>query len=67
MNFPALLASEGGAVSFDLMGIMGDAVATVQGDIFGVLALVVPALVAVVGAVVGVRFGVKWLRSLGKG
>lgn len=53
-----------GASSFDLTSIMSDAVNSVQGDILGVLAIVVPAIVVVTGAVVGVKFGIKWLRSL---
>ncbi len=53
--------------TFDLASIMSNAVSTVQGDIFSVLGIVVPALVVVTGAVVGVRFGLKWLRQLGKG
>ena len=55
------------ATTFDLASIMSNAVSTVQGDIFSVLGIVVPALVLVTGAVVGVRFGLKWLRQLGKG
>ncbi len=52
--------------SFDLTGIMQNAVTQVQGDLFGVLIIVVPAIVAVTAAVVGVKFGHKWLKSLGK-
>ena len=52
---------------FDLQAIMKAAVESTQNNVLGVLALVVPAIVLVVGAVVSVKFGIKWLRSLGKG
>jgi hypothetical protein len=61
-----LLAAETSAATFDLSSIMSDAVSTVQSSIFNTLGVVVPALVAVTAAVVGVRFGLKWLRQLGK-
>ena len=66
MYLPVLLAG-GTAATFDLTTMMSDAVSTVQGQIFSTLGLVVPGLIAVTSAVVGVRFGLKWLRSLGKG
>ena len=65
----AVLTGEGAVDvmnGFDLSTIMASAVDTVTGQIFTTLGLVVPALVLVTGAVVGVRFGIKWLRSLGK-
>ena len=61
-----LTAGEGVTSSFDLAGIMESAITTVQNNIFETLAIVVPAIAIVVGAVVGVRFGIKWLKSLGK-
>jgi len=63
-----MLLTEGNLpeASIDLGAIMTDAVNTVQSNIFETLAIVVPAIVVVVGAVVGVRFGIKWLKSLGK-
>lgn len=54
----------GGA--FNLTDVMQSSVSQVQGDLLGVLTIVVPAIVVVVGAVVGIKFGVKWLKSLGK-
>lgn len=57
------LAAEGG---FDLSNVMSTAVSQVQGDLFSVLGIVVPAMIAVIAAVVGVKFGSKWLKSLGK-
>lgn len=52
---------------FDLASIMSNAVTTVQTDLFTVLGIVVPAIVVVTGAVVGVAFGLKWLKKMGKG
>ena len=59
-----LVAAE--VTGFDLTTIMTGAVDTVKGDALTVLAIVVPALVIVVGASVGVKFGLKWLRQFSK-
>ena len=54
------------SLTFDFTTIMSESVSTVQNQLFTVLGIVVPALAAVTAAVVGVRFGLKWIRSLGK-
>ena len=54
------------ASDFDLATVMTNAVTSVQGDLLKVLAIVVAAAVVIYGAVVGVRFGLKWMKSLGK-
>lgn len=59
-------ASDGVASSFDISKVMTDAVTSVQGDLLKVLAIAVAAAAVIYGAVVGVRFGLKWLKSLGK-
>ncbi len=59
-------ASDGAASSFDISKVMTDAVTSVQGDLLKVLAIAVAAAAVIYGAVVGVRFGLKWLKSLGK-
>lgn len=59
-----LAASEGSAATFDVVSVMTDSVSTVQGQIFGVLAVVVPAIVVITGAIVGVKFGINWLKKL---
>lgn len=67
MAYGALLSSavaEGGASTFDVTSIMSDAVNTVQGQAFSVLAIVVPAIVLITGAVVGIKFGIGWLRKI---
>jgi hypothetical protein len=57
--------SEAGAVaSFDVAAIMQAAVTSVQGDLFKVLGIVVPAAVTIIGAGVAVRYGIRWLKSL---
>ena len=58
--------SESPAADFDLATVMTNAVTSVQGDLLKVLAIVVAAAVVIYGAVVGVRFGLKWMKSLGK-
>lgn len=52
------------ASSFDIVSIMKDAVDKVSGNIFAVLAIVVPAIALVVAAVVSVKFGIGWLKRL---
>ncbi|MCI8356697.1 MAG: hypothetical protein HFI51_00920 [Lachnospiraceae bacterium] len=54
----------GGASGFDVTAVMTDAVTTVQGQLFSVLGIVVPSIVLVTGAIVGIRFGISWLRRL---
>lgn len=64
MIYGALLAAEVGATTFDVTSIMSDSVATTQSQIFSVLAIVVPAIVAVTAAIVGIKFGIGWLRKI---
>lgn len=52
--------------AFNTAEIISSAVTTVQGELLGVLAIVVPAVAVVTGAVVSVKFGIKWLKSLGR-
>ncbi len=61
---PMALSAEGAASTFDVSTVMKDAVSTTQGQLFTVLGIVVPAIVAVAAAVVGIKFGIKWLRNL---
>lgn len=61
-----LVANEA-ASTFKVTDVMQSAINSVQSDLLGVLAIAVPAIAVVVGAVVGVKFGVKWLKSLGRG
>lgn len=65
LSMYALEAS--GAAGFDVVSVMKAAVESVQGNVMSVLGIVVPVAAAVAGAVVAVRFGLKWLRSLGRG
>lgn len=61
----ALLSTGTDAASgFDVTTIMQDSVKTVQGQAFSVLAIVVPAIVLITGAVVGVKFGIGWLKKI---
>lgn len=54
----------GGTAGFDVTSIMTEAVSTVQGQLFGVLGVVVPAIVLVTGAVVGIKYGIAWLKRM---
>lgn len=64
LNGILLTAGETATEAFDLASTMSEAVTKVQGDLFGVLGIVVPAIVAVVGAIIGIKFGISWLSSL---
>lgn len=54
----------GGTSGFDVTATMTDAVSTVQGQLFSVLGVVVPAIVLVTGAVVGIKYGISWLKRM---
>lgn len=60
----ALLSAGAGDVTFDVTSIMSDSVKTVQGQAFSVLAIVVPAIVLLTGAVVSIKFGIGWLKKV---
>lgn len=60
----ALLSAGGDVSGFDVTTIMSDSVKTTQSQIFSVLAIVVPSIVAIVAAVVGVKFGISWLKKI---
>lgn len=61
------LVAEGATSTFNVSEVMQSAINSVQGDLLGVLTIAVPAIAVVVGAVVGVKFGIRWLKSLGRG
>lgn len=61
----ALLSAGSDAASgFDVTSVMTESVKTTQGQMFSVLAIVVPAIVAVTAAVVAIKFGVGWLKKI---
>ena len=61
------LVAEGSTSTFNVSEVMQSAINSVQGDLLGVLTIAVPAIAVVVGAVTGVKFGIRWLKSLGRG
>jgi len=63
-SIPVLLEAGTGVSTFDITSIMNSAVTSTQNQIFSVLGIVVPAIVAVTAAVVGIKFGVGWLRKI---
>lgn len=60
-----VFALSAGVTEFDISAVISDAVNSVQGDIFTVFMIVVPAIVAITGAIVAVKFGINWLKKLG--
>lgn len=58
---------EGVVSTFDLTALLEQGVATVSGNIYTALGIVVPAIIAVAGVIVSVKFGIRWLKKLGKG
>ncbi|MCM1305420.1 MAG: hypothetical protein NC306_15145 [Butyrivibrio sp.] len=70
LNNVVAAAAEGGVPavsSFDLEGILSSAVTTVQGYVFTTLATVVPSIVGIMGVVVAVKFGIRWIKKMGQG
>lgn len=61
---PLALAATEGPAAFDLTSVVSSSVTTVQSQLFTVLGVVVPAIVAVTAAVVGVKFAIGWLRKI---
>lgn len=57
-------AAAEGASGFDVTAVMTESVNSVQTQLFSVLAVVVPAIVVVVGAVVAVKFGISWIKKI---
>lgn len=60
----ALSADTGVSTGFDVTSIMKDAVDTTQSQMFSTLAIVVPAIGLITAAVVGVKFGLSWLKRI---
>lgn len=54
------------ATGFDMTEVMTTSVSSIQTQLFSVLNIVVPAIVAVLAAVVCVKFGITWMKKLGK-
>lgn len=63
-SLPMTVAAAEGAAGFDVTAVMTESVNSVQTQLFSVLAVVVPAIVVVVGAVVGVKFGISWIKKI---
>lgn len=59
----ALLSADADT-TFDVTSVMTESVKTVQGQAFSVLGVVVPAIVLITGAVVGIKFGIGWLKKI---
>lgn len=68
MPIGILMSGTGGDVSaaFDVAAMITTTVSSVQSQLFTVLNIVVPAIVAVMAAVVCVNFGMSWLKKMGK-
>ena len=58
-------ASEGsGSSSFDVSTVMQSAVDTTKTQMLSVLGIVVPAIVVITASVVGIKFGISWLKKV---
>lgn len=66
MNHLILLSAEV-APAFDLTDLLTTSVSSIETQLFTVLNIVVPAIVGVLAAVVAVKFGINWMKKLGKG
>lgn len=61
---PVALSVGTDAAGFDVTTVMSGAVDTTKAQMFSVLGIVVPAIVAITAAVVGIKFGIGWLRKI---
>lgn len=61
---PVALTAGASDSGFDVTNIMQGAVDTTKTQMFSVLGIVVPAIVAITAAVVGIKFGIGWLRRI---
>lgn len=61
---PLALAASEGAAGFDVANLVKESVSSVQGQLFSVLGVVVPSIVVVTGAVVGVKFAISWIKRI---
>lgn len=58
---------ESAQTAFDVTSALTQGVSSIQGSVFEALGVVVPAIVTVTGAVVAIKFGLRWLKKLGRG
>ena len=63
-RIPLSVAAADGAAGFDVTAVITESVNNVKGQMLSVLAVVVPAIVVVVGAVVAVKFGISWIKRI---
>ena len=63
-DVPVALSAGTDAAGFDVTTVMSGAVDTTKAQMFSVLGIVVPAIVAITAAVVGIKFGIGWLRKI---
>ncbi|MDE6387633.1 MAG: hypothetical protein K2L82_07510 [Lachnospiraceae bacterium] len=61
---PVALFAGGGTPTFDVSTIVSGAVESTQSQVFTVLGIVVPAIVTVTAAVVGIKFAIGWVRKI---
>lgn len=61
---PVLAGDAGGSSSVDVTSIMSGAVSDVQSQLLSILAVVVPAIVVIVGATVAVKYGISWFKKM---
>ncbi len=61
------ILATGEASVLNVQDIMRNAVNNAQGEMMGILGIAVPVVAGVVVAVVAVKFGLKWIKSIGKG
>ncbi|MDE6661705.1 MAG: hypothetical protein K2K46_00025 [Lachnospiraceae bacterium] len=60
----AFAAENGSSSSFDVSTVMQSAVDTTKTQMLSVLGIVVPAIVVITASVVGIKFGISWLKKV---
>lgn len=63
-NMLLMAGADTATPTFDIVAIFESMINGVQGDMLKILAVAVPAIGVVLAASIGIKFGIKWVKSL---
>lgn len=61
------LIATAGTTSSDLINALSTGMDTAKGDLFSVLAVVIPVILGLVGIIAAVRFGIRFFKGAAQG
>jgi hypothetical protein len=64
MSVASFAADTGSGSTFDVAGAIGTGVESMQADVMAIIAVVVPAVMAITVAIIGIRKGISVFKSL---